>query len=166
VSSYPERSPKAKLKLVAGARPTELRLGGRAPTDEVTPGKYLVRCEAAWLEPKGKTTCAALQFTVRDGKHDSVAFRLWVTASGGGGIVSPTSRYGRFCALALGRALESDDPVGDPHQIFSGKSFLVQVGYRKTNLPRGGMASDENSSHRKDEQDFLRVHEILSREDL
>jgi hypothetical protein len=142
----------------------ELRVGGRAATDELAPGKYLVRCETAWLEPVGKNARAVLQFTVIDGKYDGIALRLWVTASDGGGIVSPNSRYARYCALALGRPLESDDPVGDPAQIFAGQAFVVSVGYRKTERQRGGMASEENALRRKDNRDFLRVHEILSLE--
>jgi hypothetical protein len=66
----------------------------------------------------------------------------------------------------LGHPLENNDPVGDPGQIFSGRFFLVQVGYRKTEKPKGGMASDGNSFRCKDDRDYLRVHDILSREDF
>jgi hypothetical protein len=165
MSSYPDRTQKAKLKLVTGSAPTELRVGGRAANDDIAPGKYLARCETAWIEPKGKNAVAVFQFNLIDGKYDGVAFRLWVTASDGGGMVSPTSRYGRYCALALGRPLESDDPVNDPAQIFAGRCFIAMVGFRKTES-RGGIASDQNAQRKKDERDFLRVHELLSREDL
>jgi hypothetical protein len=130
------------------------------------PGKFLVACETAWLEPVGRTTRAVLQFSVVDGKHNGVALRLWVIASDGGGVVSPSGRYARFCEIALGRPLENDDPVGDPSQIFAGHFFVVQAGYRKTEKPKGGMASDENAAHCKDDRDYLRVHDILKREDL
>jgi hypothetical protein len=161
----PHPKPNTSLKLVP-AKSEKLRLGGLAPSEEMKPGKYLVVCEAAWIEPLGKQHRAVLQFRVTDGKHDGVALRLWVTASDGGGIVSPTSRYARYCTIALGRPLDTDDSVGDPAQIFAGRFFQVLVGYRKTERQRGGMASDENSQRRKDDRDFLRVHEILSMEDL
>jgi hypothetical protein len=166
MSSYPDRGAKANLKLIGGTRTTELRLGGRAATDDITPGKYLASCETAWLQPKGKSTLAILQFNLLDGKYDGVALRMWVTASDGGGVVSPTSRYGRYCAVALGRELEAGDPVSDPVQIFAGKHFIVTVGFRKTDRPKGGMASNENALRKKDERDFLRVNDILRREDL
>jgi hypothetical protein len=114
----------------------------------------------------GKEHRAVFQFRVVDGKHEGVALRQWVIAANGGGVISPTSRYARYCAVALGRALESDDPVNDPSQIFSGRFFLVQVGFRKTEHPKGGRSSDERAQLRKDDADYLRVHDILSREDF
>jgi hypothetical protein len=130
------------------------------------PGKYLVVCETTWIEAVGKEHRAVFQLRVVDGIHDGVALRQWVTVSNGGGIVSPGSRYARYCALALGRTLEADDPVGDPAQIFAGRFFLVQVGYRKTEHRKGGRSSDEKANIRKDAADYLRVHDILSQEDL
>ena len=157
--------PKSNLKLVP-AKSEKLRLGGLAPSDEMQPGKYLVVCEAAWIEPVGKQHRAVLQFRVLDGKHDGVSLRLWVTASDGGGIVSPTGRYARYCAIALGRPLDADDPISDPGEIFAGRKFVVFVGYRKTEHAKGGKSSDERALTRKDAADFLRVHEIVSREEL
>ena len=101
-----------------------------------------------------------------DGKYDQVGLRLWVTASDGGGFVSPTGRYARYCQLALNRPLDGGDDLSDPAQIFAGQNFLASVGYRKTERQRGGMASDANINRRKDEADFLRVHELLQRVDV
>jgi hypothetical protein len=56
--------------------------------------------------------------------------------------------------------------VNDPAAIFAGQKFLVFVGFRKTDKPKGGMASEENALRRKDDVDQLRVHEIVSRVDL
>jgi hypothetical protein len=161
----PHSKPKANLKLVP-AKAEKLRLGGLAPSEEMQPGKYLVVCETAWVEPVGKQHRAVLQFRVLDGRHDGVSLRLWVTASDGGGIVSPTSRFARYCAIALGRPLNTDDPVGEPSEIFAGQKFVVFVGYRKTEHAKGGSSSDERALTRKDTADFLRVHDIVSREDL
>jgi hypothetical protein len=160
-SSYRKRPPKANLKLVvAGAEVnTKIRLAGRAPSDEMAPGTYLVTCESAWIESIGKGSRAVFQFRVVDGKYGDVALRLW----DGGGYVSPGSRYARYCALALARPLDRNDDLSDPAQIFSGQNFLALVGYRKTDRQRGGQASEENTRRRKDDADFLRVHDLLSR---
>ena len=153
---------KSNLRVVTKPTPG-LRLGGTAPSEDMQPGNFLVECETAWLEAVGKTMRAVLQFRVVDGKHDGVALRLWVTASDGGGIVSPTGRYAKLCEIAFGRRLQDDDPVGDPAQIFGGRFFTVQVGYRKTDKPKGGQTSDENAKRCKDDRDFLRAHDIISR---
>jgi hypothetical protein len=166
---YRKAEGKSNLKIVsvgAGAKVTELRLGGLAPAEDMGPGKYLVVCETAWTEQIGKGARVVLQFRCVDGKYDGVALRQWLPASDGGNIVSPTGRYARHCAIALGRPLIKDDPVNDPAAIFSGRKFLVFVGYRKTERQRGGMASEDNALRRKDDNDYLRVHEILSVEEL
>jgi hypothetical protein len=158
-----------KLKLVTtGARAgiAELHLGGVAPAEDMTAAQYLMMCDTAWTEPVGKNIRVVLQFRCVDGNYDGVALRQWPTASDGGNIVSPTGRYAKHCAIALGRPLIQDDPVDAPAEIFAGKKFLVFVGYRKTEKPKGGMASEDNALRRKDDRDFLRVHEIISRVDF
>jgi hypothetical protein len=162
---YPSTKPKTSLKIVP-TKSSDLRLGGVAPTDDMAPGRYLVTCETAWIESVGREHRAVLQFRVTDGKYSGVGLRQWVIAANGGGVISPTSRYARNCALALGRPLESDDPVNDPAQIFSDRFFLVQVGFRKTEHPRGGRSSDERAMLRKDAADYLRVHDIIERVEL
>ena len=158
--------PKLAVVPKSQSKPT-LRLEGHAPSAEMLPGKYLARCESAWLEPIGKSFRAVLQFrTVDDGKFGGIALRMWMTVSDGGGVISRTSRYVRACQIALRRPVETDDPIDDPAQIFLNQNFLLQVGYRKTEGLRGGMASAENAQRRKDDRDFLRVHEIISREEL
>jgi hypothetical protein len=143
-----------------------LRLGGVAPAEDMAPAQYVMTCDTAWTEPVGKNIRVVLQFRCVDGKYDGVALRQWLIASDGGNIVSPTGRYARHCAIALGRPLIQDDPVNDPAEIFTGKKFLVFVGYRKTEKPKGGMASEDNALRRKDDKDYLRVHEIISLVDL
>ena len=164
-AKYPNAKSKATLKLVP-TKSNELRLGGVAPTDDMQPGRYLVTCETAWIESVGGQHRAVFQFRVNDGKYDGVGLRQWVIAANGGGVISPTSRYARYCALAVGRPLESDDPVNDPAQIFSRRVFLVQVGFRKTEHPKGGRSSDDRALPRKDAADYLRVHDIIERVDL
>jgi hypothetical protein len=155
---------KLNLRVVKPA--PALRLGGTAPADDMQPGKYLVQCEAAWIEQVGKEHRVVLQFRVTDGKHHGAGLRQWVIAANAGGVISPTGRYARYCAIALGRPVESNDPVDDPGQIFSGRFFLVSVGYRKTEQPKGGRYSDQLALVKKGDADYLRVHEILEAVDL
>jgi hypothetical protein len=158
----------AKPKLVKPK--ANVRLGGTLPTEGMAPGKYLVLCEGAWLQPVSKQTQehkAVFQFRIIDGKFDGVALRMWIDkAADAGGIISPVGKYARHCEIALGRPLEESDPVDEPRQIFFGRRFLVFVGYRKSEHPRGrGRQSDDLAVFRKDDADYLRAHGILSLED-
>jgi hypothetical protein len=98
----------------------------------MAPGKYLVECDSAWLEPVSKSTQehkAVIQFRVVDSKFNGVALRMWIDkAADAGGIISPTGKYARHCEIALGRPLKEDDPVDEPRQIFAGHRFLVLLG--------------------------------------
>jgi len=170
-SSYqsPKDASTSKLKLVKPK--ADVRLGGTLPTQDMQPGKYLVLCESAWLEPVSKTTQehrAVFQFKVIDGKYDGTALRMWIDkAADAGGIISPVGKYARHCEIALGRALEEGDPVDEPRQIFAGRRFQVSVGYRKSEQPGGkGRQSDDLALLRKDDRDRLRVHEVLCLEDI
>lgn len=157
---------KPNLRVVKSA--PAVRLGGTLPTESMEPGNYLVSCENAWLEQRGKSHRAALQFRVVDGKHGGVALRMWIdNAADNGGFISPTGKYARACQIALGRPLHDGDPVAEPGEFFSGRRFIVFVGYRKSELPGGrGKFSDQCAMTKKQDGDYLRVHEILSREDL
>ena len=151
---------KPKLKLLVTPK-SDLRLAGVAPTDEMKADRYLVANETAWIEPLGKGHRAVFQFRVVDGKFDGTALRMWVMVADAGGVISPTGRYARYCAIALGRPLEGDDPVNEPSQIFAGRFFLVEVGFRKTERAKGGKCSDAFAQYKKDSADYLRVHGIV-----
>ena len=157
---------KPSLKLLK-TKPA-VRLGGGLPTEDMAPGKYLSVCEHVWLEPTGKNHRAVFQFRIVDGKHGGIALRMWIDgAADAGGFISPIGKYARHCWIALGRELQDGDPVDDPGQFFSGRRFIVSIGYRKSELPHGkGRQSPELALIRKDSADYLRVHEIVSREDL
>jgi len=157
---------KPKLRIVT-TKPA-VRLGGALPTMDMAPGKYLAVCENAWLEPMRKGHRAALQFRIIDGKYHGAAVRMWIdNAADAGGFISPVGKYARTCALALGRPLEEGDPVDQPADFLSGRRFVVLIGYRKSERAGGGgQSSDERAMMKKDDRDYLRVHEIISREDL
>jgi hypothetical protein len=165
----PYRSPqwKSTLTIVAGgggAKPKHLRAGGLEPSEEMEPGRYLVNCEAATITKKGKATIAVLEFRIINEPHSGTALRQWVTIPDIDGSVPIASRYARQCAIALGREIEPGDDL-DPSSIFRGKIFLTDVGFRMTEKI-GGTPTPENTRRRKDAKDFLRVHSILSLEEL
>jgi hypothetical protein len=167
--NYRSTSKQSSLKVVLGGgrgvKTPALRLAGLAP-EGMHPGEYRVICETASLKQVGKAITAVLHHRVVDGPHTGTALKQWIPVSDETGVVSPTGRYAKYCAIALGRALDVDDPIGDPSAIFAGLVFLVQVGWRKTEKARGGKASDELGLTCKDSNDYLRAHEILCREEL
>jgi hypothetical protein len=128
------------------------------------PGEYVANCEGATITSKGRTTIAMLEFRIIEGPHAGTALRQWITVPDVDGIVPIGSRYGRQCALALGREIESGDDL-NPAAIFKGKNFQVFVGYRMTEK-NGGSFNDDHARFRKDAKDFLRVHKLLTLEAL
>ncbi len=137
----------------------ELRAGGVQADESMRPDKYVATCEGATLTKKGGSTIAVLQFRVRDGSFAGVALRQWIGISEINGVVSPGSRYWQQCSVALGGSIPDGEAL-NPDNIFTGKTFVVSVGYRLTTKGRGGPALPENALTRKDEKDFLRVQEI------
>lgn len=148
----------------ASTKPKHLRAGGLAANESMEPGEYIANCEGATITNKGRTTVAVLEFRIIDGPHSGIALRQWIPVPDVDGIVPLGSRYGRLCAVALGREIEPGDDL-NPTVIFKGKIFRVAVGYRKTEK-KGGTASDVHASHRKDATDYLRVHNLITLEEL
>jgi hypothetical protein len=161
--NYHRLRPKSNQKLVSlPARPPQpLRLGGMEPSEDMQPGVYRVSCQSAAVE-HGRVV---IHYQVIDGPHTGTALRQWI-ATPTSGQISPKSRYAQQCSIALGRSLDASDNVNNPTTIFAGKFFSVEVGFRKTDRPRGGRFSEENALHRKDTDDGLRVHAVLAREEL
>jgi hypothetical protein len=174
VSKSHNEEPKSKappLQLVKLVKPSpNIRLGGKLPTEDMGPDNYLVDCGSAWLKPMSKYTQehdAIIQFRVADGKYGGVGLRMWIDkAIDEAGEVSSIGKYARYCEIALGRPLKESDPITRPGEIFSGHRFIVFVGYRKSRDAggKGGPNRDEWAMIRKPD-DYLRVHDIISRED-
>ena len=152
---------KPTLKLVGKAPSIKLHLGATPASDDVQPGEHLAKCSNAWIEPYRGALRAVWQFELCDGPHHGVGVRKWKIFDASGEILRK-SEYARACAIALERPLEEADDLNDPASIFAGKKFIVFVGYRKTEKPMGGRASDEFALRKKDANDKLRVHEIRS----
>ena len=91
---------------------------------------------------------------------------MYITMESGSGIIGRESRYAKQCAVALARPVDVTDPIGSPEKMFAGKIFLAFVGYRRSEKPRGGRYSDDYALKRKDELDYLRVHDLLQLEEL
>ena len=162
------QAPSAGLKLVGGAvpvaKPKQLRAGGLEPDESMVPGEYLAMCEGATLTSKGRSTIAVLEFRIFDGPHASTAIRQWVTIPDVDGIVPLGSRYGKQCALALGREIEVGDDL-NPGAIFKSKLFRLESRL-SDDREAGGISSEQHALRRKDAKDFLRVHKFLSVEEL
>jgi hypothetical protein len=154
----------SSLRFVAGGagvpKPKQLRAGGLEPDDSMAPGEYVASCEAASITTKGKNTVAVLEFRIIDGPHSGTAVRQWIGIPDVDGIVPLASRYGRQCALALGREIETGDDL-NPAAIFRARVFLIQIGFRMTEKT-GGAPSEAHAAHRKDAKDFLRVHKLIA----
>jgi hypothetical protein len=140
---------------------TTLRLGGMEPSEEMAPGEYLVACLSAVVE-RGRVV---LHYQIIDGPHTGTGLRQWITVHGSG-TISHNSRYAQQIAVALGRPVDTGDDINNPSSIFSGQIFRALVGFRKTDRPRGGKSSEDFALIRKDKDDGLRVHSLLSREEL
>jgi hypothetical protein len=119
------------------------RFGGRSPSEEIQPGKQVMRCTSAWCKPRGRETLAVWQFEVADGKHRGATLRKWQIIVDESGIASFSGTYANYCAIALGRPVTEDDDPTDVAAIFAGKTFVVHVGYRRSAKPRGGAPASD-----------------------
>jgi hypothetical protein len=133
------------------------------PANDMNAGEYKIACEGAAKESWAKGWLISLRHRVTDGPHAGTALRQWISVDASG-VISPRSRYAQQCAVALGRPLDVDDNLDNPASIFVGKIFRAFVGFRKTEKPKGGKPADPLT--RKDAADGLRVHELLTREEL
>jgi hypothetical protein len=126
-------------------------------------GEYRVTCEGAFRDP-GRPRIE-LKFRVIDGRYIGTSLPGWISYNPSG-VISPKSRYAKLCAIALGRPIDAQDDLNNPASIFVGLIFLAFVGFRKTEKPKGGKMDPGMELKRKDRFDGLRVHDLLSREEL
>jgi hypothetical protein len=165
MSKSHSHNPKSKgpLALVPSRASATLRLGGMEPSENMPAGEYFVSCQSATYERDSSRVI--LTFQVLDGPHTGTGLRQWITVPTIG-TISPSSRYAKQIAVALGRPVNTADDLTNPSSIFLGQFFRAFVGFRKTAKPRGGVYSEDNAYKRKDSSDGLRVHELLRREEL
>jgi hypothetical protein len=139
----PQNESTRKLKLVKSK--ADVRLGGTLPTRDMQPGKYLVLCESAWLEPMSKATQehrAVFQFKVIDSKYDGTALRMWIDkAADAGGIISPTGKYARGIAKSLLVAPSKRmTRLTSPAKFLPAIVFWSRLGIGSQNSPKGRAA--------------------------
>jgi hypothetical protein len=155
--------PKSKLKIFRGGRPAVgLRQAGVAPAADMPAGHYKVTCEAARITQKwGKSICE-FSFRIVEGQFFGTTLPGWIPIFLIGDCVHP-GKYTRACAVALGRESDPGDDL-DPEAVFVGKVFLADVRFRATDGKKGRTPVDPTK--RKDQHDFLRVHQLLALETL
>lgn len=128
-----------------------------APALSGEPGERMATCTAATSKERGRKTIVTLDLLTDDGEAGSLWLELPET-------LSALCRYVRLATMALGQAPQAGDSI-EPQAVFAGKRFRVWVGYRRTQHARGGgRVSDELAQMKKDSRDFLRVLDLVSRE--
>lgn len=122
------------------------------------PGERDALCVAARVMQRGTKT--QVVFTFEFGEREIQTANMWVE------VPTPLTqgcRYMRLVRLALGEDPRAGTPL-NPANVFVDKTFRVRVGYRKTAEPRGRGgkgATEELAQRRKDDRDFLRVHDLI-----
>lgn len=137
-----------------------IRVTGRRAPQDMPPGEYKARCSHAEVKRRGRNQFAVLTFSVLEpGEFRGVVLRQWLAVSE---TLSPVSKYARQWEIASGKPAEADDDLSPG--VFVCQCFYVAVGYSLKDS-RGGFSPD-NALECKGKDDFLRVHEIISAEDI
>ncbi len=131
-----------------------IRIAGRKAPDDMPAGKHLARCIRAEVKRRGSQTRAVLTFRVEDGKFDGVLLTAWLAIFEN---VAAHHKFARAYQIAVARELQVDEEVS--LNEFVDKLYIVDVGYRTTD---GKKFTPQNCREKKDDKDFLRVHDILS----
>jgi hypothetical protein len=131
------------------------------------PGERVAACVDATVIQRGDKRDNRAQVLLTFEFENGEMGKIWVEVKD---PLSATCRYMHLVRLALGGDPAAGTPL-HPKNVFEGKIFRVFVGYRKSASPRGkGKLADELAHTRKDDQDFLRIHDLLehleSRESL
>src|SRR5262245_16369989 len=132
----------------------KMTVAGRAARTDMVAGEYLARCLNAEIKRRGGQVRAVLTFRCEVGRDDGVLFTGWFPVYS---AMAAHHKFARAYRIAVNRELRVDEEIS--LNEFLGKLFVVEVGFRKTN---GKNHKAEDSTKRKDDQDFLRVHDILS----
>ena len=90
-----------------------LKAGGSEATENMPPGHYILECRQAHAQDRGRNKVqVVLSFQVSEEfLHDGVVFKQWFTFYSKDGTVSPHTKYGKACSLALGRPIEPNDDL-------------------------------------------------------
>lgn len=125
----------------------------------MTPGSYIVRCRGGRIQPRGNKLQVVLAFEILEKAwNDGVLLRQWYNLPRAESGLSPHCRYARACEIALEHPVGPEDDL-DPEAVFVGKYFEADVGYRSNDST--GISDELNRAEKKDNRDFLRVHNLL-----
>jgi hypothetical protein len=131
----------------------KISLAGRRAPEDMPAGNYIARCIHFEEKRRGRNHFVILTFIVlQPVRYADVALLRWLPIAEN---LSPLSVYARSWEVAAGKQATDDLPP----EIFLGKVFRIRVGFRSNDQ---GKFDAELTSQRKDEKDFLRVHEILA----
>src|SRR5262249_51157922 len=139
--------------------------------------EWIVRCYHGELKERGNQVQAILKFSVLgryvDGnfrrQNEGVVLKQWYFLSEIENRedeedieldIEPGSKYGLAWALAMERPFKSGENPSP--KAFEKKTYRVDIGFRSNT---GRTFSYRNVGRKKDESDFLRVHEIREKVD-
>jgi hypothetical protein len=131
-----------------------MKVAGRAAPPDMTAAQYLARIINAEIKRRGGQVRAVLTFRCEGGKSDGVLLTGWFPVYPN---LAAHHKFARTYRIAVDRELLVDEEIS--LQAFVGKLFIIEAGFRKTN---GKNHTTEDSTRRKDTDDFLRVHEVIS----
>jgi len=118
----------------------------------MTPGIYVIRCRDARIQERGNKTQVVLTFQIMEKAwNDGVVLKQWYGLKTTQGEVSPHTKYGKACEIALGRALEAGDDL-DPETVFVDKIFEAEIGY--SSADSDGVSEEGNRAEKKKRTGF------------
>ena len=132
----------------------KMKVAGRGARADMVAGEYLVRCLNAEIKRRGGQVRAVLTFRCEVGRDDGVLLTGWFPVYAN---LAAHHKFARAYRIAVDRELHVDEEISLSE--FVNKLFIVEAGYRKTNGKNHGA---EDPTKRKDNDDFLRVHDIVS----
>ena len=132
----------------------KMKVAGRAARADMVAGEYLVRCLNAEIKRRGGQVRAVLTFRCEVGRDDGVLLTGWFPVYAN---LAAHHKFARAYQIAVDRELRVNEEISLDE--FVNKTFVVEVGFRKTS---GKNHVAEDPTKRKDEKDFLRVHDIVS----
>lgn len=133
-----------------------IRAAGRAAPVDMPAGRYIGECINTDVKRRGAVV--ALQFKITDEPYRRVILRHWIPVQPN---MSPSSKYCNAWTMAARQ--EVDDAQDLSPEVFLGKTFLLDCGYRKSG--EDGKFNDANIATHKGDGDFIRVHQIIERVD-
>jgi len=129
-----------------------IRVAGRAAPTDMAAGQYLARC----LNAEIKRARAVLTVRCEAGKYDGVLLTGWFPVYKN---LSANHKFGRAYRIAVDRELVCDEEVR--LQEFVDKLFVIDATFRAGRYV-GKKWIAEDPMKPKDQEDYLRVRDIVS----